>query len=102
MATSEAGLVEQLVKGLTEALKQNKPAPVQRPIKLSWFSGRPCRPGDPTVKEWLEEVEIYCRQCRVPESEKPQVVINHLRGTAREEVKCRGGSGLSFDALSKL
>ena len=58
MATSEAGLVEQLVKGLTEALKQNKPSPVQRPIKLSWFSGRPGRPGDPTVKEWHEEVEI--------------------------------------------
>ena len=101
MATSEAGLVEQLVKGLTEALKQSKPS-FQRPIKLSWFSGRPAKPGDPTVKEWLEEVDIYCRQCRIPESEKAQVVINHLKGTARDEIKCHSESGLSFDALGRL
>ena len=52
------------------------------------------------VKEWLEEVEIYCQQCKVPECEKAQVVLNHLKGTARDEIKCHGETGLEFKALS--
>ena len=63
---SEAGLVERLVSGLTEALKQNK-ATGQRPVKLERFKGKPVRAGDPTLTEWLEEVDVYCRQCRIPD-----------------------------------
>ena len=101
MATPESALVEQLVKGLTDALKQSRPT-VQRPVKLSCFSGRPVKPGDPTVKEWLEEVEIYCQQCKIPGSEKAQIVLNHLKSTTRDEIKCHGEAGLNFESLKKL
>ena len=101
MPDSESALVEQLVKGLTDALKQNRPT-VQRPIKLACFSGRLVKPGDPTVKEWLEEVDIYCQQCKIPDADKAQVVLNHLKGTARDEIKCHGEAKLDFKVLEKL
>ena len=84
MATSEAGLIEKLVLGLTEALQQGKSKPsAQRPIKLSKFYGKPTKVGDPTFREWLEEVDIYVEQCRIPEAERAQVIVRHLAGTMR-------------------
>ena len=90
MTTPDTDLVERLVSGLTEALKQTKTTP-QRPVKLVRFTGRPVKPGDLNIREWLEEVEVYCRQCKIPDKEKAQAVVNHLGGTAREEIQCRGG-----------
>ena len=55
--TVETDLVERLVSGLASALKQNKSIS-QRPVKLDRFTGRPTKPGDPTIREWLEEVEV--------------------------------------------
>ena len=48
------------------------------------------------------QVEIYYRQCRVKEIEKVEVVLNHLKGTARDEIKCHEESGLDFEKVRQL
>ena len=102
MANAEAGLVERLVSGLTEAIKSNNRPTTQRAIKLSRFSGRPVKAGDPTILEWIDEVDIYCQQCHIPEKDKAQVVYNHLGGLARDEVKCNPDVKGDYKALVKL
>lgn len=103
MADAETTLVERLVSGLTEALQKRKPnVTTQQAIKLSRFHGRPVRAGDPTVIEWIDEVDIYCQQCHVPDGEKAQVVFNHLGGLARDEVKCNPEVKGDYKALVKL
>ena len=83
--------VERLVTGLTQAL-QGCRFTTSLPVKLHKFQGRPTRPDDPTLKEWLEEVEFYCAQSQIPESQLPSVVIiAHLEGPARAEVRCHSG-----------
>ena len=101
MTTPDTDLVERLVSGLTEALKQTKTTP-QRPVKLVRFTGWPVKPGDLNIREWLEEVEVYCRQCKIPDKEKAQAVVNHLGGTAREEIKCHEGVKSDYKALVKV
>lgn len=102
MADGEAGLVERLVSSLTEALKSNNRPTTQRAIKLARFTGRPTKAGDPTILEWIDEVDIYCRQCHIPDAEKAQVVFNHLGGLARDEVKCNPQVRGDYKALVKL
>ena len=57
MPESEAGLVARLVSDLTEAIRQNNGSR-ERPIKLEQFRGRTVRAGDPTLREWLDAVDI--------------------------------------------
>lgn len=105
MATSESetDLISQLVKGLTDALKTGQSKGGERPMKLSKFHGKPSKLGDPTVREWLEEADVYIKQCKIPSDEQAQVVFNHLTGSAREEVKCHPESVRSnLAALKKL
>ncbi|XP_038057836.1 uncharacterized protein LOC119729292 [Patiria miniata] len=102
MAEAEAGLVERLVAGLTEAIKSNHKPTTQRAIKLARFNGRPSRAGDPTILEWIDEVDIYCQQCHIPDKEKAQVVYNHLGGLARDEVKCNPSVKGDYKALMRL
>ena len=87
MTTEEADLVTRLVAGLTTALKRDRAkAIVQRPLKVAKFSGKPCKVGEPTIREWLDEVDNYMEQCSIPEDEQAKVVVNHLSGVAREEI----------------
>ena len=90
-----------LVSELADALKQNN-STRERPIKLERFKGKPVRAGDPTLKEWLEEVDIYCRQCNIPEKGKAQVIVDHLAGPARIEVKSRDDVKSDYSLLVKL
>lgn len=104
MAAKEADLIDRLVSGLTSALKQGQSkAVVQRPIKITKFAGKPSKVGDPTIREWLDEVDNYLEQCSIPECDQANVVINHLTGVAREEAKCHGDDiKQDVNALKKL
>ena len=31
---------------------------------------------------------MYLQQCRIPEADKAKVVVHHLAGVARDEIKC--------------
>ena len=82
--------MEKLVTGLTEAL-QGCRFTTSRPVKLHKCQCRPTLPDDPTLKEWLEDVEFYCAQAHIPESQQPSVILAHLEGSARVEVRCHSG-----------
>ena len=101
MAQSEAGLVARLVSDLTEALKQSN-GTRERPIKLEQFRGRPVRAGDPTLREWLDAVDIYCRQCCIPDKGKAQVIVDHLAGPARVEIRSRPELKSDYSKLVRL
>ena len=54
-------------------------------VRLSKFYGRPQKPGDLTVAEWIDEFEVYCRQL---ELEKATALLDNLGGAAKEEALC--------------
>ena len=56
--------------------------------RLQKFHGKPAKPGDLTVTEWLQDLEVYCRQACVNAADKAQTLIDHLGGKARDEVLC--------------
>ena len=58
-------------------------------VKLQKFKGPPRVPGEPSLKEWLEEAESYCSCFKLSGKSKAQTVIDHLGGIAKEEVLCR-------------
>ena len=88
--------MEKLVTGMTEAVRGCR-FTTSRPAKLHKFQGRPTRPDDPTLKEWLEDV-FYCAQAHIPESQQPSVILAHLEGSARVEVRCHS----DIEKLSNL
>ena len=98
----EDELVERLISGLSNVLQsQGGRVTHLRAPKLPRFSGK-FSPGELTLSQWLEEVDIYCDQCDIPSSQKAQVILNHLDGDARQEVKCHSISHGDADSLINL
>ena len=83
IAESQKALAETLA-GAFQGLKYQR-VPT---AKLSKFYGRPKRAGEPTLCEWLDEVEAYCRQLGLDDAEKVAAALDHLAGVAREEILC--------------
>ena len=59
---ANAALLASLV---LQALQEVRPAPTP----LQRFLGHPESPGDPTIDEWLLDLDVFVRQCGVPEGE---------------------------------
>lgn len=78
---------EALTGALAEGFRNLRVASAP-PFRLSRFSGSPRRAGDITLKEWLTEVDIYCRQYDLEGGAKASAMLDHLRGAARDEVLC--------------
>ena len=57
-------------------------------IKLSKFTGHPRRAGDQTLNEWMADLETYSRQLGLSLNEQVNTALDHLGGTAKEEVLC--------------
>ena len=78
---------EALADVLTQVFQNLKfqKTPVAR---LSKFFGRPKKQGDPTLDEWVEELEAYCRQLGIEGRDKVATALDHLGGVAKEEVAC--------------
>ena len=80
---ANAALLASLV---LQALQEVRPAPTP----LQRFLGHPESPGDPTIDEWLLDLDVVVRQCGVPEGERAcLVLIDHLGGRARDEALCQ-------------
>ena len=75
--------VSDIVTGVTAALQGSRFAPI-RPAKLDRFSGF----FGESLAEWLEEVDVYCRQLQISESQKGDVILAHIDGSARREIRC--------------
>lgn len=95
-------LVDKLISGLTNVLNvQGGRVTHLRAPRLPRFSGK-SSPGEFTLSQWLEEVDIYCDQCDIPSSQKAQVILNHLDGAARQEIRCHSISADDLDSLITL
>ena len=42
------------------------------------------KPGDLTLVEWLEDLDIYCRQLDLEGEARAAAILAHLKGPARE------------------
>ena len=83
ISKSNQALAETLASAFSNLKYQRAPT-----IKLSKFSGIPRRAGDPTLKEWFVDLETYARQLGLTDEEKVSAALDHLTGSAREEVLC--------------
>ena len=73
-------LVEDLVTGLTGALQGCRFTPSGRSIRLERFSGQ----GGISLTEWLEEIDLYCEQYQISETQKCGIIRANLEGAARK------------------
>ena len=94
-------LVEKLISSLINVLQGGRVTHLHAST-LSRFSGRPTSSGELSLAKWLGEVDIYCDECNISESKKAQVILNHLDGDARQEVKCHSTSSPDLESLLKL
>ena len=74
-----------LVETLVNALQGVGHGPT---VSLTRFLGRPDSPSDPTIDEWLSDVDVFVRQCGVPEGGRAVVFVDYLGGCAKQEVLC--------------
>ena len=88
-ASDGGASVNEMINALTNALKGISSHKSPPPVKLSKFKGLPKSPGDISLKDWLEEFEVYCDYYSLSDSERYDALINHLGGTAKDEVHCR-------------
>ena len=93
--------VEKIVSGLTEALQSCR-LTTSRPPKLHKFRDRPIQPTDPSLDDWLEDVQFYCDQLQIQDNQIPSVIISHLEGPAKAEVKCHSGLDKNKTKLIKV
>ena len=84
--------MKEMLDTLTEVLKglsvqQTPPIPK---VRLQKFRGPPKTPGEPSLKEWLEEFDTDGNCYKLTGKSKAQAVVDHLAGPAKEEVLCTG------------
>ena len=95
LAKSHQALAETLAGAFQNITVKRAPA-----IRLTKFCGQPNRSSDPTVAGWLSELEAYLRPQNLCEKERVEVALDHLGGSAREEVLCTPEE--ERDTISKL
>ena len=80
--------VSEMVRALTTALQGLN---IQRtpPAKLAKFRGRPSSPGEPHLKEWLEEFGSYAAHYQLAGAAKARALIDHLGGAVNDEIQCQ-------------
>ena len=83
LARSQQALAETLAGALQNLKYQRAPA-----VKLTKFYGPPRKTGGPTLVEWLDDLDTYCRQLGLKGDEKVSALLDHLGGVAKEEILC--------------
>ena len=94
--------LEQQVKQLQDELKEakeqdkaKKPMFVTKDKKLPRYNGT----GD--VEEWIEEIEVYCESRNLQDAQCVDVMMEHLTGIAKDEVRCREATQRETDEQIK-
>ena len=87
--------MEEFQKYMTDAFTnvfKNLKVSTIRPARLSKFSGSPRKTGDLTLREWVEELDIYCRNFELEDEDKAEAIFDHLTGQAKDEIRCLGNN----------
>ena len=78
-----------MMAAFAETIAKSLQAPREpSPARPGTFLGFPSKPGDPSLDEWLEQVEVYARQADLGEPVHARAMLDLLGGRAREEVLC--------------
>ena len=95
-------LVDKLISGFTNVLNAQggRVTHLHAPT-LPRFSGK-SSPGEFTLSQWLQEVDIYFDHCDVSSRRNAQVILNHLDGAARQQIRCHFISADDLDSLITL
>ena len=89
-------------KAVADALSKLKLQPTPT-VRLSKFVDRPQKPGDLTIREWLDDVETYARQLGYKDEAKLAVLTDNLGGNAKDEYLCASEETReNFDKLADL
>ena len=70
--------------------------------RLDRFRGKPEKPGDPSVQEWVSDVRGQLAARQVREEDGAAFIIDHLAGRARQEILGRGDSLKSPDDILRV
>ena len=98
LAKSNEAIAQTLAGALQNLKYQRAPS-----VKLRKFRGPPLTQGDPTLREWLRDLDVYIRQLGLTESEAVDVALDHLGGEARGEVLCcPAGERVSVEKIAAL
>ncbi|XP_041472249.1 uncharacterized protein LOC121421569 [Lytechinus variegatus] len=91
MAEEKMAEMLQTLTGVLKGLSVQQ-TPQLPKVKLQKFKGPPRSPGDPSLKEWLDEFEAYSNCYKLSGKSKAQALVDHLGGIAKEEILCRADS----------
>ncbi|XP_038062591.1 uncharacterized protein LOC119733083 [Patiria miniata] len=80
ISKSNQALAETLANAFSNLRYQRAPT-----VKLAKFCGPPRKSGDPSLKEWLDDLETYAKQLSLNDEQKVAAAMDHLTGAAREE-----------------
>ena len=96
-AREETVLIQQELERVREASSTSAPNPdplprfvVAQTRRLERLGGRPERPSDPDVAEWVEDMRCHLAGNPMSEGSACALIVGHLRGKARLEIYGRG------------
>lgn len=76
---------------LSDKSKSQRTVYINRDRKVTKFSGRPSNENEPTVEEWIDDVQQHIK-CMTSTEEKLQFINDHLQGKAKDEIRVRADS----------
>lgn len=71
-------------------VSQHRPLYVKTTRRIERFRGHPKATGDLTVDDWISDIKGQISIQRLDEADQVDFIIDHLAGTARQEVLARG------------
>lgn len=77
-------------KPIMESAAKENVVYLTQPRRLERFRGKPTKPSDMTVHEWVEDAEAILATRKFSKADKATWLIEHLSGEARREVCGRG------------
>lgn len=69
--------------------QQNKVFVMRETRKLPNFGGKPTKPEDPDVQEWIEDMREHTESSSLSIMEQCTFITDHLKGDAKSEVRFR-------------
>lgn len=82
---------EQLDKVSKTPKIESKTVYISKDKKLQKFSGRPVKESDPSVEEWLQDMQYHLKNISGLEAQI-EFLYDHLQGQARDEIRTRAES----------
>ncbi|XP_071964111.1 uncharacterized protein [Antedon mediterranea] len=81
-----------MMQALTDVLQGLRVQQAPPPVKIAKYRGSTKADGDLSLKEWLDDFQSYANHYNLTGKAKAQSLLDHLAGSAKEEILCREGN----------